>query len=207
MTLKRTRFWFLISLLSMSLAGCASDNKRTKEGAAAGAVVGGVAGTATKGAKGGAIGAAVGAAAGGAIGAYLDRRAKELSKVVQTEKTENGLLITLRNDLLFDFDKATLRSNAEQTLSDLADILKKYPQDDLRIAGYTDHTGPESYNQKLSEARAESVKDYLAQQGVEQQRLAAVGLGETGQEADTSEGRQKNRKVEIFVDVQPPQQQ
>ena len=198
-------FLFILLVCSFALAttGCESMNRKQK-GALAGAAAGGAFGGATKGGKGAVIGAMAGAAAGGLMGAYLDKRHEELQQVVETEKTERGLKVTLQNDLLFDFDKNDLRGEAKETLEDLAGILAKYPKDDLRVAGFTDHIGSQNYNLQLSESRAREVKDFLQNNGVKSD-IKAVGMGELpGQGSDPKQVAQ-NRKVEIFIDVEPPQ--
>jgi outer membrane protein OmpA-like peptidoglycan-associated protein len=196
-------FWICVAIFSaMAMTGCESMNRKQK-GALAGAAAGGAFGGATKGTKGAVIGAAAGAAAGGLLGTYLDKRHEELKQVVETEKTDRGLKVTLKNDVLFDFDQNTLKPEARSTLSELADILGKYPQDDLRIAGYTDHLGPATYNQRLSESRAHAVKDFLGSRGVENQ-MKAVGLGEIPGTGEDPAIVAQNRKVEIFIDIEPP---
>lgn len=195
----------LILFVSFGLfAGCANMNK-TQQGAAAGAAAGAVVGGASQGGRGAAIGAALGAAAGGLMGNYLDRRQKELSQVVQTEKTDKGLLITLKNDVLFDFGKTDLKSGSRDTLTELAGLLAKYPKDKLRVAGYTDHIGAEEFNKRLSEARAKSVKDFLVARGVKNQ-ITSVGMGEIAGTGNDPAAVAHNRKVEIYIDVAPPPQ-
>lgn len=198
---------FLIMILSLSFnVGCQSGGKRTGVGAAAGAVVGGVVGAARGGVKGAAIGAAAGGAAGAGIGYYLDQRAKELSKVVETKKTDDGLMVTLKNDVLFDFNKTDLSSQAQKTIAELGAILKKYPGDKLRITGFTDKVGTAEYNQRLSQQRAEAVQQQLAANGVEKDRVRAVGVGETKATGNETEPRAEDRKVEIYIDVEQPKQ-
>lgn len=193
---------FAVLSLVFIIAACESAGKRTREGAVAGGVVGGVVGGATGGARGAAAGAAIGGAAGAATGNYLDRRAQELSKVVETKKTERGLMVTLENNVLFDFDKATLREEARKTLDELAVLLVKYPGDRLRIAGFTDSVGSEAYNQRLSKERADSVRDFLSAQGVPAARMNAVGLGETKSSAPQDQPREEDRRVEIYIQPQ-----
>jgi outer membrane protein OmpA-like peptidoglycan-associated protein len=194
----------LVLFISYALVttGCESMNRKQK-GAIAGAAAGGAFGGAAKGTKGAVVGAAAGAVAGGLLGAYLDKRQAELAQVVETEKTERGLKVTLKNDLLFDFNKNSLRNDAKQTLAELAAILSKYPKDDLRVAGYTDHIGTVQYNKQLSENRAESVRGFLAEKGVKNE-MDAVGMGEIPGQGNNPETVAANRKVEIYIDVEPP---
>ena len=100
----------------------------------------------------------------------------------------------------FDFDSATLKPEMEAALDDVAArIAASTGEESLSIVGHTDSTGPEEYNQGLSERRAQSVVDYLAGQGVSVDRMSASGMGETSPIADNStrEGRAQNRRVEI----------
>lgn len=198
----------ILIIVSVSLGftvACSSMNK-TQKGAVAGAAAGGLFGGAAKGGKGAVIGAAAGAAAGGLLGAYLDRRQRELAQVVQTEKTNEGLKITLKNDLLFDFNGTALKGQASENLGELAAILAKYPKDSLRVAGYTDHIGKEDYNQRLSSQRAESVRQFLQSSGVKNQ-MDAVGMGEVSGQGNDPRAVAHNRKVEIYIAVAPPPEQ
>jgi OmpA-OmpF porin, OOP family len=100
----------------------------------------------------------------------------------------------------FDFDRATLKSGMMGTLDDVADKLKASPADEkVEVIGHTDSTGPEAYNQQLSERRAQAVADYLASKGVS--NLSIKGMGESQPVADnaTREGRAMNRRVEIMT--------
>ena len=101
----------------------------------------------------------------------------------------------------FDFDKATLRPEAKAILDEAAALLAKHERVVVEVAGHTDSTGPEAYNQGLSERRANSVRDYLVEKGVRASRLSAKGYGESMPVAsnDTKEGRAENRRVELIV--------
>jgi outer membrane protein OmpA-like peptidoglycan-associated protein len=101
----------------------------------------------------------------------------------------------------FDFDSAEIRPEAEVILDEAARVLRENRKVRVEIAGHTDSTGPEAYNQALSERRAASVKDYLVAQGVDADRLSAVGFGESQPVADngTRDGRAQNRRVELNV--------
>jgi OOP family OmpA-OmpF porin len=100
----------------------------------------------------------------------------------------------------FDTDKATLKPEAMATLDKAAAGLKKQPGVKYEISGYTDTTGAESYNQGLSERRARAVNDYLIGKGVSPGQLTTKGYGEMNPAAanNTSKGRAKNRRVEIW---------
>lgn len=109
--------------------------------------------------------------------------------------------------ILFDLNKATIRSESEETLQAIADIMKEYDNTNFHIGGHTDSTGSDAYNMKLSKERAEAVRDALISRGVEQQRLTSEGYGESKPIAsnNTSKGRQQNRRVEISLEGQQNQ--
>ena len=104
--------------------------------------------------------------------------------------------------ILFDLDKATIRSESEETLQAIADIMKEYDNTVFHIGGHTDSTGSDSYNEKLSKERAESVRQFLISAGIPANRLTAEGYGEARPIAtnNTAKGRQENRRVEISLD-------
>lgn len=124
----------------------------------------------------------------------LRKRMEEL----QAEQTDRGMVLTL-GDVLFDVDKTDLKPSGEQTIGRLADFMREYEDRRVRVEGYTDSTGAESYNQKLSERRARAVSDELVSRGIERRRIETKGFGEQYPVAsnDTRAGRQQNRRVEI----------
>ncbi len=128
-----------------------------------------------------------------------------LSKIVDTRQTARGLIVSLP-DILFDLDKATLRPGATTKLAKLAGVLILVPELDLSIEGHTDSTGTDSYNDWLSNARAETVASFLAAEGVDQSRLETEGFGEQRPVADNDnpEGRQQNRRVEVVIEGYQP---
>lgn len=196
--------WVLVPVLLVGGTGCVTPGKRTATGAAAGAIVGaGVGGAAGRNWEGAAIGAGVGAAAGAAVGNYLDRQARELEQVAETRRTEHGILLSLRNELLFETDSAVLTEDALARLSRIGDILAKYPEDRIRIEGHTDSRGPVSYNEELSERRAEAVSRVLSARGVAPGQMLVLGMGESQPVAsnDTVEGRSANRRVQLYISV------
>ncbi len=109
--------------------------------------------------------------------------------------------ITISADVLFEFDSAELRDDSIEELDEVATMLNENPDTLIRIEGHTDSVGTESYNQQLSEQRAQSVADYLADQDVPRHRMLIEGRGERDPVAsnDTEEGRQQNRRVEIHT--------
>jgi outer membrane protein OmpA-like peptidoglycan-associated protein len=126
---------------------------------------------------------------------------------LQVKETETDLRIELAADVLFDFDKATLLPRAEATLAKAAQFIRERAAGTVRIEGHTDAKGDDAYNQKLSERRADSVRQWLARQGLPGLRFSSRGLGETRpvapnarpDGADDPDGRQKNRRVEIVI--------
>jgi len=132
-----------------------------------------------------------------------EMRASELETQLEelnAKKTERGLVITL-GDVLFDTNKAQLKSGGSRSLQKLADFLKQYPQRKARIEGYTDSTGGADYNQALSERRANAVRTSLMDMGISNDRISTHGYGEDSPVAtnDTASGRQLNRRVEIVL--------
>lgn len=133
----------------------------------------------------------------------IEARASSLEKEVadlSTQQTERGMVLTLGN-ILFELNKATLKSGAERTLGKVADFLNEYPDRKILVEGFTDSTGEEQYNKQLSEQRAASVKSELEAQGVDSNRVLTRGYGEKYPVAsnDTKVGRQQNRRVEIII--------
>ncbi|WP_319558433.1 OmpA family protein [Thiomicrorhabdus sp.] len=101
----------------------------------------------------------------------------------------------------FDFDSAVLKSSAHQELDVFADYMNATPESKVQITGHTDSTGPAAYNQKLSERRADAVKEYLGSKGIADDRMNATGMGETAPIASnaTRAGRAENRRVEVEI--------
>jgi outer membrane protein OmpA-like peptidoglycan-associated protein len=131
------------------------------------------------------------------------QQAAELQRQIdalQAKKTDRGLVLTL-GDMLFSTGRADLQPAASGNLNKLVVFLDKYPDRTVAIEGFTDSVGTESYNQALSERRADSVKAYLVRQGVEAIRLSAVGRGKDDPIADngSAAGRQTNRRVEVTI--------
>jgi outer membrane protein OmpA-like peptidoglycan-associated protein len=126
----------------------------------------------------------------------LETQLKELN----AKKTERGLVITL-GDVLFDTNKAELKSGGTHSLQKLAGFLKQYPQRNVRIEGYTDSTGNADYNLELSGRRADAVRTSLVGMGVSNDRITTHGYGKESPVSgnDTASGRQMNRRVEIIL--------
>jgi outer membrane protein OmpA-like peptidoglycan-associated protein len=126
----------------------------------------------------------------------LQRQIAELN----AKMTDRGLVVTL-GDVLFDTNKSELKSGSASHLAKLAAFLNKYPDRTVIIEGYTDNTGSEDYNLNLSQRRADSVRSYLLNQGINSTRIATSGKGESDPVAgnDSTSGRQQNRRVEVII--------
>lgn len=133
-----------------------------------------------------------------------------LSEVGAREGSDRSIRFDLPSDILFDFDKATLRPDASSALEKAARLIMSYPQAPLRIAGHTDAKGDDNYNMALSKRRAEAVATWL--KAKTERDVEAQGLGERQPVApnvradggDDPEGRQRNRRVEIIMLPSPP---
>ncbi len=125
---------------------------------------------------------------------------QQLNSVLQTTDSPRGLVVNM-GDVLFDFGKYNLKPDTKITLAKLAGIIQSHPGLHLAIEGHTDNIGSDEGNMKLSEQRADTVREFLVQQGLAADTVTAVGLGKAEPVADnsTNEGRQKNRRVEIIV--------
>ena len=194
-------------VIGQILSGCNASN--TTKGGAIGAGVGGAIGGAI-GHKsdntvvGAIIGATVGGAAGALIGRQMDKQAEELRRDLEgatVERVGEGILITFNSGLVFDTDSYNLRETTKNNLADLSATLKKYDDTNILIEGHTDNTGEQTYNQKLSENRADAVESFLVQQGIKDSRVTTKGYGENQplDSNDSETGRQKNRRVEVAI--------
>ena len=188
--------------------GCASEGASKKQkGALLGALAGAGAGAAIGGhdhrAGGVLLGAAAGALAGGLIGKYLDDQAAELDAIpgAEVQRRDDSLLVHFSDTILFETGKSNLMPGAYDRLSALARTLNNYPDSDVIVKGHTDGEGSETLNQRLSEERAERVRNYLVSEGVTPRRLTAIGFGKSLPVAsnDTPAGRAQNRRVEIEI--------
>ncbi len=199
---------FLLFLLLLTSFSCNKWTNRAKGstiGATSGAVIGGAigkkAGNTTAGIL---IGAAVGGTTGLLIGKYMDKQAAEVQRDIAGSKVERigeGILITFDSKAMFDINEFSLKSTTRNDLNDLSTILNKYGDTEILVRGHTDNSGSETYNQKLSQDRATSVRNFLSQKGVTSSRMTLEGFGELQPIADnsTSSGRSQNRRVEIAI--------
>jgi outer membrane protein OmpA-like peptidoglycan-associated protein len=124
----------------------------------------------------------------------------QLNSILQTRDSARGLIVNM-SDVLFDTGSSTLKTGAREKLAKISGIVLAHPGLTLQIEGHTDSVGSDDFNQQLSERRADSVRDYLAEQGVPGSTISARGFGKTQPVAsnDTPEGRQRNRRVELVV--------
>lgn len=139
--------------------------------------------------------------AAGPIGSYLDKQAHELGAIPGADVTrkEDALIVNLGAGSLFDASSAALSPGGSDRVRSLARTLQSYPQERVIVKGHTDSQGDERFNQRLSEDRADSVRNLLVAEGVTPSRITAVGLGAGLPIATnaTAEGREQNRRLEI----------
>jgi outer membrane protein OmpA-like peptidoglycan-associated protein len=198
-----------LTISAMLVGGCATKTGKGAligggAGGLVGAGVGGLAGGKKGAIIGGVAGAAVGAGTGALIGRYMDKQEEELRnevKAANIERQGDELLVRFSSQILFDTGKADLKPQSKTDLTDFAAVLKKYPDTNLVIEGHTDSTGSVAVNERLSKARAQSVLDFLASQGVTSARMQGLGLASTQPVGDnsTDEGRTQNRRVQIKI--------
>ncbi|WP_413560457.1 OmpA family protein [Bdellovibrio sp. HCB209] len=196
--------------VAMIATGCATanENPNAAKGAGIGAAIGAVAGAVIghqtgRRNEGALIGAALGGGIGAGVGHRMDKQAKELAKIAETKRTEEGLITKLKSDILFDTGKSNLKPAAQSSIAELAQIMKKYPENVLTVRGYTDDTGSAMKNNPLSKDRAESVRAQLIMGGVPADTITSVGMGAANpvDPGKTAEARSKNRRVEIEITV------
>jgi outer membrane protein OmpA-like peptidoglycan-associated protein len=140
------------------------------------------------------------AQAGAQLNAELQRLQAQVAEL-QTQQTERGTMLRFAGDVLFDVGQANLKPGARRTLERLADVLRKQPGRNLVVEGYTDNSGSPGVNQRLSEDRAEAVRQALVQYGVPRENISVRGMGDAYPVANnqTATGRQLNRRVEILI--------
>jgi len=129
-----------------------------------------------------------------------ERLKNQLNQVLQTRETARGLIVNM-SDVLFDFNKYSLKPEAREKLAKVSGILLAYPNLKMQVEGYTDNIGSDEYNQKLSQERADGVREYLVSQSVSDANITAEGYGKSSPIADnsSSSGRAQNRRVQLVV--------
>jgi len=211
-----------LGILALMTSGCATETKTQKGalvgtgvGAAVGAGLGQAIGRSTSATLiGAAAGAVAGGLTGGAIGNYMDKQEASMRQSLanvegaSVQRNMDMLAVTFKSDVLFAVNSSALKPGAYDELDRVAKVLNQYPQTNIIIGGHTDSTGTEEFNQKLSERRADVVKNALAGMGVNPSRMTAIGYGESKPVVDnsTESGRQMNRRVEIVIKPQQAQQ-
>jgi outer membrane protein OmpA-like peptidoglycan-associated protein len=215
--LSRT-FAFVVGLV-VAVSACTTLDPYTREektakaqrqaviGAAAGAVAGLITGDSSMERKKRAlVGAGLGALAGAGVGTYMDRQeAKlraELEKTgVSVTRIGNNITLNMPGNITFATNSADLNAGFFQVLNSVALVVNEFNQTVIEVAGHTDNTGGDQYNQQLSERRAGAVAAYLGTRSVRSDRIITVGMGETRPVASnaTEAGRQSNRRVELTL--------
>ena len=211
---------FLICMsLGVALGGCQTLDPYTQEsktsnatkgaiiGAVSGAVVGLMSGDdAVERRQHALILAGVGALAGGSVGYYMDRQEEKLraeleGSGVSVYRDGDNITLNIPGNVTFATDSSDLSPAFFDVLGSVSKVLDEFDQTVVEVAGHTDSTGSESYNQALSERRAGSVAQYLDAHGINDQRLITIGMGERRPVADNdgSAGRQANRRVELTM--------
>lgn len=204
------------AVVTCMAAACTTVNPYTREqqtskaakGAGIGAAAGAVVGLLTKGDKlqNALIGAGAGALAGGGVGYYMDVQEAKLRQQmegtgVSVTRMGDNITLNMPGSITFALNSADLNSQFYSALDGVAMVLKEYDKTVVEVAGHTDSTGSDQYNQSLSQRRAQSVATYLSSRGVNNQRLLTVGGGEAYPIAsnDTEQGRAANRRVELTI--------
>ncbi len=147
-------------------------------------------------------------AIGAGVGAYMDHQESELRQELQgtgvgVERVGDQIKLIMPGNITFNTNEYSIRSEFYSVLDSVAKVLAKYEDTRMRIAGFTDSTGADDYNLRLSRDRARSVADYLSGRGVAAQRLVPEGFGEAYPVAsnDSTAGRAQNRRVELTIDA------
>lgn len=211
----RNAYMSVVLASALFLSSCASMNNTTKggiiggaSGAAVGAGVGAIAGKGKGAVIGAGIGAAVGTTAGILIGKKMDKQKAELEKIegakVETVTDANNLQaikVTFDSGILFATGKSNLSDASKIALTNFATSLKSTPETDVTINGHTDNTGTRQANERVSLSRAQSVANFLNQNGIATERMTVSGLAFDQPVADnaTAEGRAQNRRVEVYI--------
>ena len=206
----------VVAAALIAVAACETVNPYTNEtqtskaakGAGIGAAAGAVVGLLTKGDKlqNALIGAGVGALAGGGVGYYMDVQEAKLRQRlegtgVSVVRQGDNITLNMPSSITFALNSADLNAQFYNALDGVSLVLKEYDKTVIEVAGHTDSSGSDQYNQALSERRAQAVAGYLGSHGVKTQRLITVGAGEGHPIAsnDTEQGRSANRRVELTI--------
>ena len=201
----------LLLVLAPSFYSCNSFKKLNNAqrgaiiGAGTGAAMGAAIGRKSNPAVYAIVGSAVGGIAGTFVGKYMDKQAEKLKKdldvVADVERVGEGIKITMKSGVLFDFNSSKINPSVNDNLIKFAETLKQYPDTEILVAGHTDNVGTEAYNMKLSQQRADAVAAILKANNVSRSRLTVLGYGEKDPVADNTveSGREQNRRVEFAI--------
>ena len=204
----------ILSLLGvLFLSACATDPytgeskvSKTAWGTGIGTAVGAGVGALIGGEKGALIGAGLGAAAGAGTGGYMDIQARKLRESlqgtgVQVARDGQNIRLIMPNAITFNTNEDVMKTSANKVLDSVAIVAKEYNKTNLQVLGYTDSTGNDKINIPLSQRRAQTVANYLVLRGVAATRISAAGMGASNPIATnaTAEGREQNRRVEIYL--------
>ncbi len=208
---KLATFGLSLATAFMLLGGCGAiqSMNNTQKGAAVGTAAGGTIGAiignkAGNTAIGAIAGAAIGGVAGGLIGNRMDKQAAEIENTVagaEVIKAGEAILVKFDSGILFDFDKTELKADARDNIRNLVQSLNDNPDTEILVIGHTDSRGTDTYNQGLSERRAQAVKNFAVGQGLTANRMRTEGRSfhEPIAENTTESGRAQNRRVEIVI--------
>ena len=204
----------IIIVLCISLltgTGCSAWQGMSKTGQ--GATIGAGSGAAAGAGIGALVGGGKGAWIGSLIGRKMDKQQQELEaqlKNAQIEKVKDSnnlqaIKVTFENGILFAINSSQLNASSKADLNKLSQNLVQNPETNVQVFGYTDNTGSQQLNERLSLQRAESVVNYLVSDGVRSSRVSAKGFGWNDPVASnaTPEGRAQNRRVEIYITAAP----
>jgi outer membrane protein OmpA-like peptidoglycan-associated protein len=199
--------------LALAVSACATDPYTGEQkasnaawGTAIGAGVGAGIGALAGGGKGALIGAGAGAAVGAGAGYYMDRQEEQMrmrleGTGVRVQRQGENLMLIMPGNVTFATDSSDISPAFYSVLDSVGEVFKEFTDTSIDIAGYTDSTGSDMYNQELSERRANSVASYIVRTGVHPGRIQARGFGKRNPIAgnDTEMGRAQNRRVEISI--------
>ena len=201
-----------VLFLVVAVVGCAARSERTTrmDKTKKGAAIGGAAGAVLTYVLGEheadeiLAGAAIGAGIGAGVGAYMDRQEEKIARIPGTSVeriSDDMLLVHFDSDLLFEVNRYDLSSDARSSLDRAAEVMAEFDKTAVIVQGHTDSSGGEDLNQTLSERRADRVVGYLAERGVDPQRMVATGYGESRPIAsnDTTSGKAQNRRVDLLL--------
>ena len=215
--MKLTKFPLVVAAASLTfVAACdptgPNEMQNTQQGALIGAGAGALLGALTNNDgsvrernQAALIGAALGAGVGAGVGNSLDRQAEELRRALRSDvgvsNNGNNLVVVLSQDLLFATNSTQVSGTSQNELRIVANSLRQYPNTTVNVIGHTDNVGDASFNQGLSERRAQAVSAILIGGGVSANRIRSIGAGENNPIASNlnASGRQMNRRVEIVI--------